>query len=148
VPTLLVVLLCLGAHTMARLCAGRPMLLVSTPSAMLSVRCCGKNVALSRDATSSTDPKGSHGVYYVQDQTSKATRITIDLVVIRSLKDGQMSMAKPCVRCYAAIKQLGVRYVYYSTFQGYITREKVENMDCGHVCAGQRRDEFVGVDIL
>jgi len=59
----------------------------------------------------------------------------VDLIVVRSLKNGEMSMAKPCSACLPVIKSYGVRYVYYSNFDGYISREVCAEMSTTHLCA-------------
>lgn len=78
-------------------------------------------------------------MYYVQD--SKGVRKVegdIDLIVLRVHKTGSLTMAKPCFYCCPKIKSFGIRYVYYSVFEQYITREKASEMISTHVCTGQR----------
>lgn len=62
----------------------------------------------------------------------------IDIMVIRSAKNGDMVMAKPCAACLPVIQSLGIRYVYYSTQKGYIMREIASEMKTSHHCYTSR----------
>jgi hypothetical protein len=59
----------------------------------------------------------------------------IDLIVIRSRKNGELGMAKPCSVCLPVIKDFGIRYVYYTNYHGYISRELAKDMKSTHLCA-------------
>ena len=43
----------------------------------------------------------------------------IHLYIYRELKDGTIAMSKPCRACMAAIKQLGIKHLHYTTYDGY-----------------------------
>ena len=47
----------------------------------------------------------------------------VSLYVYRELKSGELSMARPCDSCMAMIRRLGVRYIYYTGNQSYISEE-------------------------
>lgn len=48
------------------------------------------------------------------------------IYVYRQLKDGSLGMCRPCKACMALIKNLGIRKVYYTTYDGY-AEEYIEN---------------------
>jgi hypothetical protein len=58
---------------------------------------------------------------------------SIDMLVIRCRKDGSKSMAKPCVKCLPRIQKAGVRYVYYTDWDGNIQKELAKDMENSHV---------------
>ena len=43
----------------------------------------------------------------------------VHIYVYRELKDGTMAMARPCPACMAAIKQMGIKYIHYTTECGF-----------------------------
>ena len=49
------------------------------------------------------------------------------IYIYRELRDGTMSCAKPCAACARLIKDLGIRNVYYSDWDGTIVREEYLN---------------------
>lgn len=61
---------------------------------------------------------------------------TLDLMVIRLLKDGSTAMAKPCYDCLPIIQLLDIRYVYYTNYQGELVRELASEMTTQHRCSG------------
>lgn len=67
---------------------------------------------------------------------SNVLKYPLDLIVIRSLKSGQLGMAKPCSNCLPVIQEYGVRYVYYSNYEGYITKEPAINMKTNYITSG------------
>ncbi len=40
------------------------------------------------------------------------------VIVVRIAKDGKLAMAKPCVHCEQALRNLNVKKVYYTTANG------------------------------
>ena len=50
------------------------------------------------------------------------------IYVYRQLKDGSLGMCRPCKACMALIKNLGIRKVYYTTYDGY-AEEYIEKID-------------------
>ena len=54
------------------------------------------------------------------------------LYIYRIRKDQPFGLARPCPSCMAAIKDLGIRYVYYTTNDGY-AYEKLEKNKVGGV---------------
>lgn len=40
------------------------------------------------------------------------------IYVYRKMKDGSIGMARPCPRCMSVIKQCGIRYINYTTYDG------------------------------
>lgn len=42
------------------------------------------------------------------------------LIVVRILKNGQLSESKPCNKCLAFAKDYGIKKIYYSTWSGEI----------------------------
>lgn len=50
----------------------------------------------------------------------------VKLYIYRIRKDRDFGMSKPCDSCMAAIKDLGIRQIYYTTDDGYVF-EKLEN---------------------
>lgn len=47
-----------------------------------------------------------------------------DIFVYREYKNGSLAMAKPCIACHAALLEVGIRYIYYTSPEGFI-REKI-----------------------
>lgn len=43
----------------------------------------------------------------------------VHIYVYRELKDGTMAMARPCPACMAAIKQMGIKHIHYTTECGF-----------------------------
>ena len=56
----------------------------------------------------------------------------VKLYIYRIRKDQPFGLARPCPSCMAAIKDLGVRDVYYTTNDGYVY-EKLEKNKVGGV---------------
>jgi deoxycytidylate deaminase len=50
-----------------------------------------------------------------------------DVYVYREIKDGSQAIAKPCPYCEAALRQVGIRNVYFTTDYGYETLNLKEN---------------------
>lgn len=51
----------------------------------------------------------------------------VKLYIYRIRKDQPFGMARPCPSCMAAIKDLGIRDIYYTTNDGYV-HERIENI--------------------
>lgn len=49
----------------------------------------------------------------------------VSLYIYRSCTHGQ-GMARPCPACMAAIKELGIKHIYYTTNDAYV-HERIEN---------------------
>lgn len=49
----------------------------------------------------------------------------VSLYVYRELKNGTISCARPCKACLKLIKDLGIRYIYYSDWDGSFVKEEV-----------------------
>lgn len=43
----------------------------------------------------------------------------IHLFIYRELKDGRLAMSRPCASCLAAIRDMGIRHIHYTTDLGY-----------------------------
>ena len=56
----------------------------------------------------------------------------VKLYIYRIRKDQPFGLSRPCPSCMAAIKDLGIREVYYSTNDGYVY-EKLEKNKVGGV---------------
>ena len=56
----------------------------------------------------------------------------VKLYIYRIRKDQPFGLARPCPSCMAAIKDLGIRYVYYTTNSGYAS-ENSEKHQAGGV---------------
>ena len=56
----------------------------------------------------------------------------VKLYIYRIRKDQPYGMARPCPSCMAAIKDLGIRDIYYTTNEGY-SYERLENNITGGV---------------
>ena len=62
---------------------------------------------------------------------SKIKNLDIDfskvhIYVYRELRNGKLGMARPCSACMAAIKQLGIKHVHYTTDSGYAAERITE----------------------
>jgi len=66
------------------------------------------------------------GVFYDPERKSKNQKY--DLMVVRVNKIGEMCNARPCCKCLAMMKAVGIRKVYYSVSDGEIVCENVKNM--------------------
>ena len=49
----------------------------------------------------------------------------VHVYVYRETKSGDLAMARPCPSCLAAIKELGIKYIHYTTESGYATEKIV-----------------------
>lgn len=56
----------------------------------------------------------------------------VKLYIYRIRKDQPFGLSRPCPSCMAAIKELGIRNIYYTSNDGYI-HEKIEKFDIGGV---------------
>jgi len=56
----------------------------------------------------------------------------VKLYIYRIRKDQPFGLSRPCPSCMAAIKDLGIRNIYYTTNDGY-AHEQIGNMDIGGV---------------
>ena len=56
----------------------------------------------------------------------------VKLYIYRIRKDQPFGMARPCPSCMAAIRDLGVRNIFYTTNDGY-AHEKLEKYEVGGV---------------
>ena len=56
----------------------------------------------------------------------------VKLYIYRIRKDQPFGLSRPCPSCMAAIKDLGIRDVYYTTNDGYVY-EKLEKCEVGGV---------------
>lgn len=51
----------------------------------------------------------------------KARRNQVHTLVVQRFKsDGSLALAKPCASCWLAIKEFDVKYVMYSTEEGFV----------------------------
>lgn len=48
----------------------------------------------------------------------------VDLYVYREYKNGELSLARPCISCMKLIAELGIRHVYYTNVGGF-SHEKI-----------------------
>lgn len=51
----------------------------------------------------------------------------VKLYIYRIRRDQDYGMARPCPSCMAAIKDLGIKNIYYTSNDGFV-QEKIENM--------------------
>lgn len=56
----------------------------------------------------------------------------VKLYIYRIRKDQPFGLSRPCPSCMAAIKDLGIRDIYYTTNEGYVY-ERIEKYDIGGV---------------
>jgi deoxycytidylate deaminase len=49
----------------------------------------------------------------------------ISLYIYREYKNGEPAISKPCLSCLALIRQLGIRKIYYSGDNSYISEELI-----------------------
>lgn len=56
----------------------------------------------------------------------------VRLYIYRIRKDQPFGLSRPCPSCMAAIKDLGIRDIYYTTNDGYV-HERIEKYDMGGV---------------
>lgn len=54
----------------------------------------------------------------------------VKLYIYRIRKDQPFGLSRPCPSCMAAIKDLGIRDIYYTTNDGYV-HERIEQYDIG-----------------
>lgn len=58
--------------------------------------------------------------------------LKVKLYIYRIRKDQPFGLSRPCPSCMAAIKDLGIRDIYYTTNEGYVY-ERIEKYDIGGV---------------
>lgn len=56
----------------------------------------------------------------------------VKLYIYRIRKDQPFGLSRPCPSCMAAIKDLGIRDIYYTTNDGYV-HERIEKYELGGV---------------
>ena len=56
----------------------------------------------------------------------------VKLYIYRIRKDSRFGMCRPCPSCMAAIRDLGIKNIYYTTNDGYV-HEKLKNYNLGGV---------------
>lgn len=56
----------------------------------------------------------------------------ISLIVIKASLTKKLGLSRPCNMCLYAMRVLGIKYVYYSTVDGRIIKEKVMCMEFNH----------------
>lgn len=56
----------------------------------------------------------------------------VKLYIYRIRKDQPFGLSRPCPSCMAAIKDLGIRDIFYTTNDGFV-HERIENIDVGGV---------------
>lgn len=49
----------------------------------------------------------------------------VHVYVYRETRDGHIAMARPCPACMKAIRDLGIKYVHYTSNEGYCKEELV-----------------------
>jgi hypothetical protein len=65
--------------------------------------------------------------------------VVVDIVVVRCKKNGEVSMARPCRSCLKVIKNVGVRFVFYTDWNGVLRKENAKDMIPFYVCAKERK---------
>lgn len=60
----------------------------------------------------------------------------MDLLVIRVGKSEKLQNSRPCNSCIKKLQERGIRKVYYSTSEGEIVYEYVNDMPNLHICSG------------
>lgn len=65
-----------------------------------------------------------HALYPLMNDKSIEWK-KVHVYVYREHKDGVRAMARPCKSCMQLIKDLGIRYVHYTTEDGFATEEIV-----------------------
>jgi len=58
--------------------------------------------------------------------------LKVKLYIYRIRKDQPFGLSRPCPSCMAAIKDLGIRDIYYTSNEGYVY-ERIENPNVGGV---------------
>ena len=43
----------------------------------------------------------------------------VHLYIYRELKGGTKALARPCAACLSAIKEMGIKHIHYTTYDGY-----------------------------
>lgn len=43
----------------------------------------------------------------------------VHVFIYRELKSGELGMCRPCKACMAAIKEMGIKHIHYTTYDGY-----------------------------
>lgn len=56
----------------------------------------------------------------------------VKLYIYRIRNDQPFGLSRPCPSCMAAIKDLGIRDIFYTTNDGFV-HERIENIDVGGV---------------
>lgn len=68
----------------------------------------------------------------------------LDIIVIR-FKNNELKISRPCKSCIEKMRELGIRKVYYSDYDGNIVYEYITDMEMYHMSSLQRmkiRDLF------
>ena len=62
----------------------------------------------------------------------------MDILVIRINKNHVLKNSRPCNQCIEKLLKLGIRKVYYSTDDGTIVCEFLQNMEKKHISSGNK----------
>lgn len=69
----------------------------------------------------------------------------IDIYVVRINAEGGLTESEPCNECLNAMKFSGIRYVFYSTHDGRICRERVRDMTFTYLSKSQQKTLVTGI---
>lgn len=47
----------------------------------------------------------------------------VELYIYREYKNGNLALARPCISCMELIKQLGIKHIYFTGDQSYVSEE-------------------------
>ena len=90
-------------------------------------------------------------IYKMNDDKAKKFE-KCDILVVRISKTGKLGQSRPCYHCLSTLSacDLKIRYIYYSTNEGTIVRERFDGMlesDLTIVSTGWRKRLGVGKSI-
>jgi hypothetical protein len=72
----------------------------------------------------------------LKDAFSKLNKI--DIVIIRTNKLNNLCNSYPCNNCLTTLKNIGLRYAYYTDYNGSIIKEKLLDMKLVYTSSGHR----------
>lgn len=52
----------------------------------------------------------------------------VHIYLYREYKDGSLAPSRPCPSCMALLKELGIKKIYYTTEDGYVTEKIISNI--------------------
>lgn len=73
-----------------------------------------------------THPRSTHPYRFLHAEMDAIISAKEDLknsnaYIYRQTKDGKLGLARPCIHCLKALKEAGIKKIYFTTYTGYFS---------------------------